>query len=105
MCWRAAGTCDASPTLCLLAPQAEATQAALERRAEELNATELRVRELQVGRQEGRLDCRPYCCCRGGVLLCWAPALSCAPSLQVRVEQQARALETREAELRTVEVC
>lgn len=33
--------------------QAEASQAALERRAEELNAAELRVRELQVGVMAG----------------------------------------------------
>ena len=50
-------------THAVLLLQAEASQAMLERRAEELNAAELRVRELQVGgwgfakRGDGLLAC------------------------------------------------
>ena len=102
---------------CLLLLQAEASQAMLERRAEELNAAELRVRELQVGGCFGvggdllrrvRAWCRPGspaaslpCRQRAGQL---AEPYACTALLQVRVEQQMRALEGREAELRTVEV-
>lgn len=99
------------PPCCAL--QADATQAALERRAEDLNAAELRVRELQVGRLTGAasFDCRkPQAPCLA--LRCahsqrarLSPRCRLSVAGQVRVEQQMRALEAREAELRTVEVC
>ena len=53
------------PFMALL-PQAEASQAMLERRAEDLNAAELRVRELQVGWVGGWVGIR-----QAG----WAPCL------------------------------
>ena len=100
--------------------QAEATQAVLERRAEELNAAEVRVRKLQVCSMPGcRLSDsrwtagsrRQLFCSSHRRLLSSNDAAAAFPprppppaAAQVHVEQQMRALEGREAELRTIEV-
>ncbi len=106
-----------------MAVQAEATQAALERQSEEANAAELRIRELQVWDQSFACS---NCSQSFGSLFAVINHLPTAsqqtdsclllpvppnadmppglPSAQVRAEQQMRALEAREAELRAIEV-